>query len=71
MSAPMQSEFLDVASVAKRLGVSASFLNKSRLDGSGPPYVKIGRRTVRYDWERVLSWAAQQSRRSTSDRGAA
>jgi predicted DNA-binding transcriptional regulator AlpA len=63
----MQNEFLDVAETAKRLGVSSSFMNKARLTGEGPPYLKIGRRAVRYDWARVLAWASEQSRRSTSD----
>jgi predicted DNA-binding transcriptional regulator AlpA len=62
----MPTEFVDVCEVAKRLGVSASFLNKARLTGDGPPYLKIGK-TVRYDWHRVIEWAEAHSRRSTSE----
>jgi predicted DNA-binding transcriptional regulator AlpA len=60
------SEFVDVAEVAKRLDISVSFLNKARLYGDGPPYVKIGR-NVRYDWPETLEWARSKTRSSTSE----
>jgi hypothetical protein len=62
----MFPEFLDVAETANRLGVSASFLNKARLAGDGPRYLKIGK-TVRYEWSTVLKWLEEQTRRSTSE----
>jgi predicted DNA-binding transcriptional regulator AlpA len=62
----MFPEFLDVAETANRLGVSASFLNKARLTGDGPRYLKIGK-TVRYEWSTVLKWLEEQTRRSTSE----
>jgi hypothetical protein len=46
--------------------VSASFLNKARLTGDGPRYLKIGK-TVRYEWSTVLKWLEEQTRRSTSE----
>jgi hypothetical protein len=60
------SEFVDVAEVAKRLDISVSFLNKARVFGGGPPYIKIGR-TVRYDWPATLDWAKSKTRASTSE----
>ncbi len=60
------SEFIDVAEAAKRLDVSASFLNKARLTGAGPPYVKLSK-TVRYNWPDVVAWTATKTQRSTSE----
>jgi hypothetical protein len=60
------SEFVDVIEVARRLDVSVSFLNKARVFGGGPPYVKIGR-NVRYDWPATLEWARARTRNSTSE----
>jgi hypothetical protein len=60
------SEFVDVIEVAKRLDVSVSFLNKARVFGGGPPYVKIGR-SVRYDWVVTREWARARTRNSTSE----
>ncbi len=56
----------DTDETAKRLGVSSSFLNKARLDGSGPPFVKLGK-AVRYDWPVVRAWIATRTRHSTSE----
>jgi hypothetical protein len=65
------AEFLDVAATAKRLGVSASYLNKARLSGDdGPPFAKFST-AVRYSWPMVKAWAESRMRRSTSDRGEA
>ena len=63
----MSPDFLiDVAENAKRLNVSPSFLNKARLTGDGPPYVKIGK-AIRYHWPTVMKWLEEQTRRSTSE----
>ena len=51
MSAPAKTNEIDPllhpAQVAKLLGVSLSWLAKSRLNGTGPRFIKIGR-AVRY-----------------------
>jgi hypothetical protein len=65
-----EAEFIDVNEAAKRLCVSASFLNKLRLAGGGPPYAKFSK-SVRYDWRLVQEWAASRMRRSTSETAAA
>lgn len=53
---------------ARRLGVSTSYMNKGRLNGSGPPFVKFGH-SVRYHWPTVRAWAEERTSRSTSDCG--
>ena len=37
---------MNTKQAANYLGVSASYLEKRRLDGDGPEYLKIGRRVI-------------------------
>jgi hypothetical protein len=60
------SEYGDVNVTARILDVSASYLNKARVYGSGPPFVKFGK-SVRYHIPSALAWAATRTRRSTSE----
>jgi hypothetical protein len=60
------SNYGDVNVAACILNLSKSYLNKARVTGSGPPYVKLGR-SVRYHIPSLLAWAKAQTRRSTSD----
>jgi hypothetical protein len=66
----MTTELHEVAKAAKNLNVSESFLNKARLTGDGPCYIKL-KKAVRYPWPDYLEWALAKTRRSTSDRGVA
>ena len=63
---PHSNEYVDVHQAAKILGVSASFLNKARIAGGGPPFAKFGH-TVRYAIGRLREWAASQTHASTSE----
>lgn len=56
---------LRTSDAAKRLGVSASFLEKQRYLGTGPDYVKIGR-SVAYRECDIDSWVAALVRQNTS-----
>lgn len=60
----------DTRAAAAYAGVSASFLNKSRLTGDGPEHFKVGRRVI-YERDAVDRWLASRRRRSTSDTGEA
>jgi predicted DNA-binding transcriptional regulator AlpA len=51
---------------AKFLKVSTSYLAKSRVDGSGPEFVKIGR-TVRYLESSLRKFIRARTRTSTND----
>jgi hypothetical protein len=67
MENPMDTpEFLTTDRAAQRLGVSTSFLNKARLDGSGPPFIKLGARIV-YDPADLAAWAEARKHQSTSE----
>ena len=57
MSAPEAAEYL---------GLAPSTLAKARLNGSGPPYLKLGRR-VRYRVSDVMRWQADKVVSSTSE----
>ena len=52
--------------VAKLLGVSLSWLAKSRMNGTGPRFVKIGR-AVRYAMSAVQEYIKSRQRLSTSE----
>lgn len=52
--------------VAERYGPSTSTLAKMRLSGTGPVFVKLGRR-VAYRLEDVEAWVVENRFRSTSE----
>ena len=60
-----QNDRLKVDAAARYTGLSASTLNKLRVFGGGPAYLKLGRRVV-YDAADLDAWLATQRRTSTS-----
>lgn len=57
---------LTTIEAAGRIGVSASWLNKSRMNGTGPVYLKIGG-SVRYRLDDLEAWLASQRRTAIYD----
>lgn len=57
---------LSVEQTAIALGLSKSWLNKKRVTGGGPAFLKLGRRVV-YDSADVAAWAAAHRRNNTSE----
>jgi hypothetical protein len=57
---------LDTQSAAAIYSLSASFLNKLRVSGGGPPFLKIGRKVL-YDDAKFEKWLGAHERRSTSE----
>lgn len=57
---------LRTAEAAEYCGSSSSTLEKLRVAGSGPRFVKMGRRVV-YDPADLDAWLDANRRRSTSD----
>ncbi len=55
---------------APEVRLAASTLQKLRVTGGGPPYVKLGR-AVRYRESDLRDWVEARLTRSTSDRVAA
>jgi predicted DNA-binding transcriptional regulator AlpA len=54
---------------AQYLGLSASTLEKMRLQGTGPRFTRLGTRAVGYLVEDLEAFAQIGRRRSTSDTG--
>jgi predicted DNA-binding transcriptional regulator AlpA len=71
MSAPAKNNEIDPllhpAQVSKLLAVSPSWLAKSRLNGTGPRFIKIGW-AVRYAMSAVQEYIKSRHRLSTSER---
>lgn len=49
------------------LGISTSLLNKLRLTGKGPKYIKVSYRVLRYPMIEVAKYIETYKRRSTSE----
>jgi len=62
------SSLLDTQKAADWLGLSTSTLNKLRLTGRGPAFLKLGRRVV-YRVEDLASWTEVHRHKSTSEYG--
>lgn len=59
-------ELLDTEGAAKAVGLAVSSLEKKRLSGAGPRFVKLGR-AVRYDPADLRAWVDANRRTSTSE----
>jgi predicted DNA-binding transcriptional regulator AlpA len=62
--------FLSTKECAAYYGWSESWLNKRRVYGGGPPFIKIGgnrSRMIRYNQRVVDEWLEAQTQRSTSE----
>ncbi len=57
---------LNTEDAAKYCGLSASFLHKARVSGTGPRFSKIGRRVL-YDTGDLDSWLATMRHASTAE----
>jgi predicted DNA-binding transcriptional regulator AlpA len=67
MNNPIRTErLLTSKEAAEFLRVSTSWLAKSRMNGTGPAFVKIGR-SVRYPEAGLLHWTRGCQRLSTSE----
>lgn len=54
-------QYNDEETEAKRLGVSPRTLQRWRVEGNGPPYVRVGARRVAYDPQKSDEWAAART----------
>ena len=58
---------LRTPAAADYLGYSESTLEKKRLTGDGPPFIRLGR-TIVYDTRDLDAWLLTRRARSTSER---
>ena len=61
-------EYLSTKQASERYGLSVSWLTKLRVFGTGPHFLKVGRRCL-YERNAFEEWLKQHSRTSTSDSG--
>jgi hypothetical protein len=54
-----------VGEAAQFLRCSASFLNKKRVTGGGPPFIKLGKKVL-YDRQDLENWLRSTKRRRTA-----
>lgn len=66
MSNTIARRMLTTIEAAEYLTVAPQTLARQRVEGRGPPYLKLGG-SVRYDLRDLESWLDAQRRRSTSD----
>ena len=62
------TDYLNTRDAAAHLGLSTRTLDRYRVSGDGPVFLKFGGR-VRYLREDLDAWARSRRRRSTSDDG--
>jgi predicted DNA-binding transcriptional regulator AlpA len=62
----MTGHFLTAREAAAHLKLSKSLLDKLRLTGGGPAYMKLGSRRVVYDIDDLNAWAARGRREELS-----
>lgn len=67
-SSRIPTRFVRTHEAAAFLGLSGRTLEKHRCTGTGPVFRKLGGRVV-YAIEDLEAWAAERSRKSTSDPG--
>lgn len=69
----LSDDLLNCIETARTLRLSLSTLERMRLDGSGPPYIKLGagkkRARVVYRRSDIDAWLLSCRRQCTSDRG--
>lgn len=62
---------LSTREVSELTGLAVSTLEKRRLAGEKPRFIKLGPRRVGYDPADIEAWIEEQRRSSTSDDGTA
>ena len=63
------NEILRTADAAQYVDLAESTLEKLRVYGGGPTFIRLGARAIRYRREDLDAWLAAGARRSTSDLG--
>ena len=64
----LPERLLTTSEAATLVGLSPNHLEKLRVRGGGPSYIKLGRQ-VRYEPQSIADWISSARRSSTSDVG--
>jgi excisionase family DNA binding protein len=63
----MQGDVFRTPEAGQYLGLAASTLEKLRVYGGGPRFIRLGSRAIRYRKQDLDEWLEACARRSTSD----
>ncbi len=63
----MRKRVLRTPEAAEYIGFAASTLEKMRLTGDGPRFVRIGQRAIGYDIRDLDSWLDEQRERTADN----
>lgn len=66
-SPSIDDPLLSVEQAAQRLGVCRSFLDKRRVYGGGPQYLRLSTRKIAYRTTALDAWLADRAQHSTSE----
>lgn len=53
--------------VAEYIGVTPNALAKMRMEGTGPEFIRVGPRNIKYRWSAVGEWIEANTHTSTDD----
>lgn len=67
----MRHQLMTTADAADYLGVSKAFLERDRWAGARIPFIRVGRRAVRYRLSDLTAYLDSHIRYSTADQGGA
>lgn len=62
-------EAVTTAEASRIVGFPPCTLHTWRSRGDGPPFLKLGARSVRYQRRALFEWLAARQRRNTADKG--
>ena len=63
-----QDTLLSTEELAQRTGFTTRFWEARRISGDTPPFIRLGRRAIRYRLEDVDKWLRERLFSSTSDK---
>lgn len=69
-AATLEPFLISEEQAAELIGLTPRFLQARRYQGTGPPFVRISSRCIRYRPDDIRRWAADRLVNSTSDPGA-
>jgi predicted DNA-binding transcriptional regulator AlpA len=62
-------EAVNTAEASRITGIPVCTLHTWRSRGAGPPFLKLGSKSVRYQRRALFEWMAVHRRRNTADKG--
>lgn len=63
----MPNPFLITSEAAARLHLSPVTLERMRVRGDGPPFIRVSQKRILYDTDQLDAWARSQRFTSTSE----